>query len=191
MPFLSTEFSGLMVFEPRVFNDDRGYFFESYQRKVFAEAGITTDFIQDNEAKSTFGILRGLHYQVPPYAQAKLVRVVQGEVLDVVVDIRENSPTYGKHFSIRLSAENKKQLFIPRGFAHGYAVLSEEAIFCYKCDNYYSKAHEGGLRYNDPAIGIDWEIDLKQAILSERDENWPDLGGHRPVSGSKLSEISN
>lgn len=191
MPFLSTEFSGLMVFEPRVFNDDRGYFFESYQRKVFAEAGITTDFIQDNEAKSTFGILRGLHYQVPPYAQAKLVRVVQGEVLDVVVDIRENSPTFGKHFSIRLSAENKKQLFIPRGFAHGYAVLSEEAIFCYKCDNYYSKAHEGGLRYNDPAIGIDWEINLEQAILSERDEKWPDLGEHRPVGGSKLSEISN
>jgi dTDP-4-dehydrorhamnose 3,5-epimerase len=190
MPFLSTDFSGLMVFEPRVFTDDRGYFFESYQRKIFAEAGITTDFIQDNEAKSTFGILRGLHYQLPPYAQAKLVRVVQGEVLDVVVDIRENSPTYGQHFSLRLSAENKKQLFIPRGFAHGYAVLSEEAIFCYKCDNYYSKAHEGGLRFDDPALGIDWQIDLKQAILSERDKNWPDLGAHRKQGDSKVPEIS-
>lgn len=191
MPFHSTDFSGLMVFEPRVFKDDRGYFFESYQRKTFAEAGITTDFIQDNEAKSTFGILRGLHYQVPPYAQAKLVRVVQGEVLDVVVDIRKNSPTYGKHYSIILSAENKKQLFIPRGFAHGYAVLSEEAIFCYKCDNYYSKAHEGGLRYNDPALNIDWKIDLEKAILSERDETWPDLGNHRLENDVKLSEISN
>lgn len=179
MPFLSTDFSGLMVFEPRVFTDDRGYFFESYKRKIFADAGITTDFIQDNEAKSTFGILRGLHYQVPPYAQAKLVRVVQGEVLDVVVDIRKNSLTYGRHFSIRLSAENKKQLFIPRGFAHGYAVLSEEAIFCYKCDNYYSKAHEGGLRYDDPALEIDWQLDLEKAILSERDKTWPDLGEHR------------
>lgn len=179
MPFHSTDLPGLLVFEPRVFTDDRGYFFESYQRKVFADVGITTDFIQDNEAKSTRGILRGLHFQVPPYAQAKLVRVVLGEVQDVVVDIRKNSPTYGKHFSIRLSAENKKQLFVPRGFAHGYAVLSEEAIFCYKCDNYYSKAHEGGLRYNDPALEIDWEIDLEKALLTERDINWPDLGEHR------------
>lgn len=181
MPFRSTEFPGLLVYEPRVFNDDRGYFFESYQRKLFAEAGITTDFLQDNEAKSTFGILRGLHYQVAPYAQAKLVRVVQGEVLDVVVDIRKHSPTYGRHFSLRLSAENKAQLFIPRGFAHGYAVMSEEAIFCYKCDNYYSKAHEGGLRFDDPALGIDWEIDLEKAILSERDREWPDFGSHRPL----------
>lgn len=179
MPFLSTDFPGLMVFEPRVFTDERGYFFESYQRKAFAEAGITTDFVQDNEARSTRGILRGLHYQVPPYAQAKLVRVVHGEVLDVVVDLRETSPTYGKWYSIRLSGENKKQLYVPRGFAHGYAVLSEEAVFCYKCDNYYSKAHEGGLRYDDPAFGIDWEIDLSMAILTDRDKEWPDFWTHR------------
>lgn len=179
MPFIATEFPGLTVFEPRVFKDERGYFFESYQRKAFAEAGISTDFVQDNEARSTRGILRGLHYQVAPYAQAKLVRVVEGEVLDVVVDLRETSPTYGKWYGIRLSGENKKQLYIPRGFAHGYAVLSETAIFCYKCDNYYSKDHEGGLRFDDPAFGIDWEMDLDNAILSERDKIWPAFGEHR------------
>lgn len=178
MPFITTELSGLMIFEPRVFSDERGYFFESYQRKVFAEAGITTDFIQDNEAKSARGILRGLHYQVAPYAQAKLVRVVLGEVLDVVVDIRTHSSTYGQHYKVRLSAENKKQLYVPRGFAHGYVVLSEEAIFCYKCDNYYSKAHEGGLRFDDPALGIDWEVDTAELTLTERDRAWPLLGEH-------------
>ena len=179
MPFHSTEFSGLVIFEPRVFDDDRGYFFESYQRKLFTEAGISTDFVQDNEAKSTFGVLRGLHYQVAPYAQAKLVRVIEGEVLDVVVDLRKTEPTYGKWYSIRLSAKNKKQLFIPRGFAHGYVVLSESAIFCYKCDNFYSKAHEGGLAFNDPILGIDWEIDLEKAILSDRDKEWLGFGEHR------------
>lgn len=181
MPFHATELSGLMVFEPKVFIDDRGYFFETYQRKKFAEAGIATDFIQDNEAKSSRGILRGLHYQVAPYAQAKLVRVITGEVLDIVVDIRENSSTYGHSYSIRLSGENKKQLYIPRGFAHGYLVLSEEAIFCYKCDNYYSKAHEGGLRFDDPELDINWEIDPDKAILSERDKTWPGLGAHRKI----------
>lgn len=179
MPFIPTGLPGLIVFEPKVFADDRGYFLETYQRKLFAEAGITTDFIQDNEAKSTYGVLRGLHYQVPPYAQAKLVRVVEGEVLDIVVDIREGSPTYGKSYNIRLSAANKKQLYVPRGFAHGYVVLSETAIFCYKCDNYYSKAHEGGLRYDDPALGIDWDFDLQKATLSERDKEWPEFGQHR------------
>lgn len=179
MPFLSTDFPGLVVFEPKVFTDERGYFFESYQRKAFAEAGITTDFVQDNEARSTKGILRGLHYQLPPYAQAKLVRVVHGEVLDIVVDLRETSPTYSKWYGLRLSGENKKQLYIPRGFAHGYVVLSDEAVFCYKCDNYYSKAHEGGLRYDDPALGIDWQMDLSTAILTERDKQWPDFGAHK------------
>lgn len=181
MPFTATDFPGLMIFEPRVFGDARGYFFESYQRRVFAEAGITTDFVQDNEARSEYGVLRGLHYQVAPYAQAKLVRVVVGEVQDVVVDLRVTSPTYGRSFSIRLSAENRKQLYIPRGFAHGYAVLSESAIFCYKCDNFYSSEHEGGLRYNDPSLQIDWKIEPERVILSDRDTQWPDFGEHRPL----------
>lgn len=181
MSFQTTDLPGLLIYEPRVFADDRGYFFESYQRRTFADGGVTTDFIQDNEARSTRGILRGLHFQAAPYAQAKLVRVVLGEVLDVVVDIRRHSPTYGRHFKIRLSADNKRQLFVPRGFAHGYVVLSEAAIFCYKCDNYYSKEHEGGLRFDDPALDIDWEIDPADIILSERDRHWPDFGQHRDL----------
>ncbi len=178
MPFHSTPLPGLFVFEPRVFEDDRGYFFESYNSNTFKDRGVSADFVQDNEAKSTYGVLRGLHYQTPPFAQAKLVRVVEGEVLDVVVDIREDSHTYGQWYSIRLSAENKKQLFVPRGFAHGYVVLSSTAIFCYKCDNFYSKPHEGGVLYNDPNLNIDWEIDLSQAILSEKDKKQPVFGQH-------------
>lgn len=169
MPFWNAPIDGLIVFEPQVWEDARGYFFESYNRRTFAEAGITADFVQDNQARSSFGVLRGLHYQRAPFAQAKLVRVTEGEVFDVAVDIRENSPTYGQWYGLLLSAENKRQLFIPGGFAHGYVVLSPTAEFCYKCDNFYSKPHEGGIRYDDPTLGIDWQIDLNKAILSEKD----------------------
>lgn len=181
MPFHSTSIEGLTVFEPKVWADDRGYFYESYNLKTFFEGGITATFIQDNEAKSTYGVLRGLHYQVAPYAQAKLVRVLEGEVLDVVVDIRPHSATYGQSYSIKLSAENKKQLFVPRGFAHGYVVLSETAIFAYKVDNYYSKESEGGIIYNDPQLHVDWGIDLNDAILSNKDKVLPVLGEHRSL----------
>jgi len=173
MPFLDTPIEGLTIFEPQVWEDRRGYFFESYNRHTFAEAGITTDFVQDNQARSTYGVLRGLHFQKPPFEQAKLVRVTEGRVYDVAVDIREGSPTYGQWYGLLLSAENKRQLYIPRGFAHGYVVLSPTAEFCYKCDNYYSKTHEGGIRYDDPILQIDWHINLKDALLSEKDLGLP------------------
>ncbi|MBN8685070.1 MAG: dTDP-4-dehydrorhamnose 3,5-epimerase [Chitinophagales bacterium] len=175
MPFFPTPIEGLIVFEPAVFSDERGYFFESYNRRTWEQAGIQCDFVQDNQARSTRGVLRGLHYQSGEMAQAKLVRVVEGEVLDVAVDLRPDSATYGQWYGIRLSAENKKQLFVPRGFAHGYLVLSETAEFAYKCDNFYSKAHEGGLRYDDPKVGIDWGFDLSQVIVSEKDKELPYL----------------
>lgn len=179
MAMIQTPFPGLLVYVPRIFHDERGYFFESFNRRIWQEAGIDTDFVQANQARSSRGVLRGLHYQIEPMAQAKLVRVVEGEVLDVVVDLREDSPCYGKSFSIRLSAENKNQLYVPRGFAHGYIVLSEAAEFVYKCDNYYSKEHEGGIRYDDPALQIDWQYDLAQVIVSEKDQSLPFLGEHR------------
>ena len=178
MPFHPTPFPGLLVFEPRVFPDERGYFFESYNSRTWEEAGVTMQFVQDNQARSTRGVLRGLHYQTGDMAQAKLVRVLEGEVLDVVVDIREDSPTYGQWYGIRLSAENKKQLLVPRGFAHGYVVLSETAEFFYKCDNFYSKAHEGGIRFDDPGLRIDWEFDLSKAIVAEKDLALPYFGSH-------------
>lgn len=173
MPFIETGLPGLKVFEPRVFTDARGYFFEVYNEQLFSEAGINARFVQDNESKSQRGVLRGLHYQLDPMAQAKLVRVVEGEVLDVVMDIRKGSPTFGKVYSIVLSAENKKQLFIPRGFAHGFSVLSNTVIFQYKCDNFYSKESEGGIAYNDPSLAIDWGFDLSEAIVSDKDKNLP------------------
>ena len=179
MPFTETPIPGLIVFEPSVFQDARGYFFESYNQRMWAEAGVDAHFVQDNQARSTAGVLRGLHYQVGDAAQAKLVRVVEGEVLDVVVDIRPDSPTYGQWYSTRLSAENKRQLFVPRGFAHGYLVLSETAEFFYKCDNFYNKAAEGGIRYNDPALRIDWEFDLEQVLVSDKDLVLPEFGEHR------------
>ena len=179
MPFIPTPIPGLLVFEPQVWADERGYFFEAFNAETFKAVGIEANFVQDNQARSTFGVLRGLHYQLDSFAQAKLVRVLEGEVLDVVVDIRPQSPTYGQSYSIRLSAENKKQLFVPRGFAHGYVVLSPTAEFFYKCDNFYSKAHEGGIHYNDPLLQIDWEIDLNEAILSEKDQVLPYFGAHR------------
>lgn len=179
MPFTETSIPGLVVFEPRVFEDARGYFYESYNEQKFHEAGITAHFVQDNQSKSTYGVLRGMHYQVGEFAQAKLVRVLEGEVLDVAIDIREGSTTYGEWYSIRLSAANKKQLFIPRGFAHGFLVLSETAEFAYKCDNFYAKEAEGGILYNDPNLNINWEIDTKDLLLSEKDSVHPHLNSHR------------
>ena len=170
MNFIKTDIEGLVVVEPRVFEDDRGYFFESYNENEFIKNGINCKFVQDNQSKSTYGVIRGMHSQQGEHAQAKLVRVLKGEVLDVVVDIRKNSATFGKIFSIKLTAENKKQLFIPRGFLHGFAVLSEEAIFTYKCDNFYCKESEFGVRYNDPDLNIDWKIQKDKIIASEKDK---------------------
>ena len=169
MNIITTEIEGLLILEPKVFGDERGYFFESFSQREFEEKVCKTTFVQDNESKSGYGVLRGLHFQKPPFAQAKLVRVVRGKVLDVAVDIREDSPTFGKHVSVELSEENKRQLFIPRGFAHGFVVLSQETIFQYKCDNYYAPDHEGGILWNDPALGIDWKIAAEEVILSEKD----------------------
>ncbi len=168
-----TAIEGVVIIQPNVYLDQRGYFFESYSKRVFNEKVGNITFVQDNESMSTRGVLRGLHFQKAPYAQAKLVRVVQGEVLDVAVDIRRNSPTFGEHVAVKLSGENKRQLFIPRGFAHGYVVLSEEAIFQYKCDNYYMPEYEGGLLWNDPALKIDWLLATEEIILSEKDQRQP------------------
>jgi dTDP-4-dehydrorhamnose 3,5-epimerase len=178
MPFIETPIDGLLIFEPKVWDDPRGYFYESYNQKTFADGGVTTTFVQDNQSKSTRGVLRGLHYQTAPMGQSKLVRVIDGEVLDVAVDIRTGSPTYGKWFSIRLSAKNKRQLFVPRGFAHGYAVLSKKAEFVYKCDNLYSKPNEGGIRFDDPTLNIDWVLDPSEVLLSEKDSILPNFGQH-------------
>lgn len=178
MIFKKTNIADLFILEPRVFPDDRGYFFESFSKKAFENQGLNYHFVQDNESASVYGVIRGLHYQFGAYAQAKLVRVVEGEILDVVVDLRTDSKTYGKVFSIRLSSTNKKQLLIPRGFAHGFSVLSETAVFCYKCDNFYSKEHEGSIVYNDPTLNIDWEIEPDKALLSPKDLLNPKFGNH-------------
>jgi dTDP-4-dehydrorhamnose 3,5-epimerase len=167
MNFEKNSISGLCVITPRVFDDPRGYFFESYSKKSFIEAGITDDFVQSNQSLSQKGVLRGLHFQAPPHAQSKLVRVIQGSVLDVAVDVRKNSPTYGQHFSIVLSAENKKMFYVPLGFAHGFLTLEDNTIFSYKCGNYYNKASEQGILWNDTTLNIDWGID--DPILSEKD----------------------
>lgn len=179
MPFTEIGISGIILYEPKVWEDDRGYFYESFNEKIFKKAGIDRRFVQDNQALSSYGILRGLHYQVEPFAQAKLVRVIEGEVLDIAVDLREDSPTHGQWFGVHLSGENKLQLYVPRGFAHGYLVLSERALFSYKCDNFYSKAHEAGIIFNDPRLKIDWEIDLEKIVLSEKDKTLPQFGQHR------------
>lgn len=173
MPFIATDIKGLLVFEPRVFGDSRGYFFESYNENTFREAGVDIRFVQDNQSSSSYGVIRGLHFQLPPYAQTKLVRVLSGTILDVAVDIRQGSPTYGKAFMLELSAENKKQLLIPAGFAHGFSVLSEKAEVLYKCDTFYNKESEGGISYNDPALGIDWQIPGGNEIISEKDAVLP------------------
>jgi dTDP-4-dehydrorhamnose 3,5-epimerase len=169
MKFTSTDIKGLVVIEPTVFEDSRGYFFEAYNQSLFEKNGITTQFVQDNQSKSSYGVIRGLHYQLNPSAQAKLVRVLEGRILDVAVDIRKGSPTYGQHFDIELSAENKKQLYIPEGFAHGFSVLSETAIVLYKCNAFYNKASEGGIRFDDATLGIDWQVSAADAIVSEKD----------------------
>jgi dTDP-4-dehydrorhamnose 3,5-epimerase len=173
MKIISTPLKDLYIIEPVVFTDNRGFFFESYNESKLLDAGLNYNFIQDNHSKSTYGVLRGLHYQNNPYAQAKLVRATQGKVLDVVVDIRKNSPTYLQHFSLELSDENKLQLLIPAGFAHGFVVLSDTCEFLYKCDNYYNKSSEGGIAYNDPALNIDWMIPEEDIILSEKDTHNP------------------
>lgn len=173
MPFTQTDLPGLLIFEPKVHEDARGYFFESYNTNIFSSGGVDIKFIQDNQAKSSYGVIRGLHYQLNPFAQTKLIRALSGSILDAVVDLRKGSPTYGKSFSIELSAENKKQLLVPQGFAHGYSVLSETAEVLYKVDQFYSKESEGGVLYNDPAHGIDWGIPVDKQILSEKDLHNP------------------
>ncbi len=173
MNIIQTEIEGVVIIEPKVFGDERGYFFESFSQQKFVEQVCKTTFVQDNESKSRYGVLRGLHFQKPPFAQSKLVRVVQGKVLDVAVDIRKGSPTFGKHVAVELSAENKRQFFVPRGFAHGFVVLSDEAIFQYKCDNYYAPEHEGSVLWSDPALGIDWKIPFTDIILSGKDKESP------------------
>jgi dTDP-4-dehydrorhamnose 3,5-epimerase len=170
-----TYIKDLVVLTPAVFEDDRGYFFEGYNKSKLLDLGIDIDFVQDNQSFSKRGTLRGLHYQNSPFAQTKLVRVLQGEIVDVAVDIRRDSPTYGKHFGILLSSENKKQLLIPQGFAHGFSVLSETAVVSYKCDQYYHKLSEGGIRFDDASLNIDWGMDLSTAIVSDKDLVLPDF----------------
>lgn len=167
--FIDTKISGVKVFEPKIFADQRGSFFESYNKKLFHEAGITCDFIQDNQSISSYGVLRGLHFQTNEHAQAKLVRVLHGQVLDVCVDLRKNSATFGQYYSIELSSENNKQLFVPRNFAHGFLVLSKTAILAYKCDNFYNKTAESGLNYADPDLQINWLIEKSEIIVNQRD----------------------
>lgn len=174
MTVIETEIAGLLIVEPKVFGDQRGYFFESFNERDFRESsGLDIHFVQDNESKSLRGVVRGLHFQCPPYAQSKLVRVVKGEVLDVAVDIRRGSPTYGHHVAVRLTAESHRQFFLPKGMAHGFSVLSDEAIFQYKCDAYYNPASEGAIAWDDPQLGIDWLVSPAEALLSEKDKKHP------------------
>lgn len=175
MNVIQTEIPGVVIIEPKLFGDSRGYFFESFSERDFEENVARTHFVQDNESKSCYGVLRGLHFQKPPYAQAKLVRVIKGRVLDVAVDIRKGSPTYGKHVAVELTEDNHRQFFIPRGFAHGFAVLSEEAVFQYKCDNYYAPQSEGAVAWNDPDLDIDWGVPADKVLLSEKDSRHPRL----------------
>lgn len=181
MKVLTTDIEGILILEPEVFGDARGYFFESFSRRRFEAAAGRVDFVQDNESCSRRGVLRGLHFQRGDAAQAKLVRVVLGRVLDVAVDIRRGSPTFGRHVAAELSGENKRQMFIPRGFAHGFAVLSEEAVFQYKCDNYYTPGSEGGIAWDDPALGIDWRLPAAEILLSEKDRHNPPLSEAREL----------
>lgn len=169
MNFIKTKIKDVIIVEPRIFNDERGYFFESYNQKAFKAGGIDCNFVQDNQSKSSYGVIRGLHCQLGEHAQAKLVRVLQGKVLDVAVDIRRNSPTFGQYVAVELSDENQRQLFIPRGFLHGFSVLSETAVFSYKVDNFYCKESEFGIRYDAPEFNIDWQIPKDKVITSEKD----------------------
>lgn len=173
MKIKQTDFPGLFIIEPKIFSDSRGYFFESYNESVFKEKNIHYHSVQDNQSKSSYGVIRGLHYQLNPYAQSKLIRVLHGEILDVVLDIRKGSPTYGKTYSINLSETNSLQLLIPKGFAHGFSVLSESAIVFYKCDEFYAPQYERGIIYNDHTLQIDWKIDKENEIISEKDKKHP------------------
>lgn len=179
MNIIETNIDGVIILEPKVFTDNRGYFFESFSQKIFEEKVCKTTFVQDNESKSSYGVLRGLHFQKPPHAQSKLVRVIQGKVLDVAVDIRKGSPTFGQHVSVELSEENKRQFFVPRGFAHGFVVLSDEVIFQYKCDNYYAPDFEGAIAWDDPDLNIDWQISNDDIILSDKDKQ------HKPLKNAE------
>lgn len=173
MKMTRTDIEGLVVIEPRVFGDSRGYFFESFSQREFEKEVGQVRFVQDNESKSSYGVVRGLHFQKPPHTQSKLVRVVKGRVLDVAVDLRRDSKTYGKYFAVELTEDNHLQLFIPKGFAHGFAVLSDEAVFQYKCDEFYAPESEGAIAWNDPDIGVDWQIPEDKVILSEKDKKHP------------------
>jgi dTDP-4-dehydrorhamnose 3,5-epimerase len=173
MEVIKTDIEGVVIIEPRIFKDARGYFFESFSAKEFQEKVCQTTFVQDNESFSSYGVVRGLHFQKPPYTQSKLVRVIKGAVLDVAVDLRKGSPTYGKHVAVELTGENHRQLFIPKGFAHGFSVLSDEVLFQYKCDNFYAPQSEGGIAWDDPALQIDWRIPADKILLSEKDTKHP------------------
>jgi len=175
MNIIETGIQGVVIVEPQVFRDGRGYFFESFSRRRFVEEVADVDFVQDNESRSSYGVVRGLHFQKAPHAQAKLVRVVRGKVLDVAVDIRPDSPTFGKHVAVELSEDNHRMLFMPRGFAHGFSVLSDEAVLQYKCDSYYVPQSESGIAWNDPELAIDWKIPSEEVILSEKDKARPSL----------------
>ena len=170
MEVIKTEIEGVVIIEPRIFKDERGYFYESFSQREFEEKVCRTTFVQDNQSKSSYGVLRGLHFQKPPYSQSKLVRCIKGAVLDVAVDIRKGSPTFGKYVAVELTEDNHRQFFVPRGFAHGFAVLSDEAVFQYKCDNFYNKESEGAVAWNDPQLGIDWRVPADKIILSEKDK---------------------
>ncbi|MEO7801364.1 MAG: dTDP-4-dehydrorhamnose 3,5-epimerase [Ginsengibacter sp.] len=173
MPVVQTEFRDLLIFEPVVHDDSRGYFFESYNKNTLQGFGVTINFVQDNQARSVYGVLRGLHYQLEPHPQTKLMRVLDGAILDVAVDLRKGSPTFGKVYTVELSAQNKKQLLVPKGFAHGYSVLSPTAEVFYKCDEFYNKEHEAGINYNDPYLNIDWKVSPEDAIVSDKDQVQP------------------
>ena len=175
MEIIKTQIEGVVIIEPRLFKDERGYFFESFNQKEFEDKICKTKFIQDNESKSSYGVVRGLHFQKPPFAQSKLVRVVKGAVLDVAVDIRKDSPTFRQHVAVELTEDNHRQFFIPRGFAHGFSVLSKEVIFQYKCDNFYAPQSEGAIAWDDPDLGIDWQISIDDILLSEKDKSHPKL----------------
>ncbi|MCD8177156.1 MAG: dTDP-4-dehydrorhamnose 3,5-epimerase [Tannerellaceae bacterium] len=175
MEVIKTTIEGVVILEPQIFKDDRGYFFESFSQREFEEKVCKTVFVQDNESKSSYGVIRGLHFQKPPFSQSKLVRVLKGAVLDVAVDIRKGSPTFGQYVAVELTGDNHRQFFVPRGFAHGFAVLSDEVIFQYKCDNYYAPQSEGSLAWNDPSLDIDWGIEPDNVILSEKDKQHPNL----------------
>ena len=171
MEIIKTEIEGVVIIEPRIFKDERGYFYESFSQREFEEKVCRTVFVQDNQSKSSYGVLRGLHFQKPPYCQSKLVRCIKGAVLDVAVDIRKGSPTFGKYVAVELTEDNHRQFFVPRGFAHGFAVLSDEAVFQYKCDNFYNKESEGAIAWDDATLAIDWKIPAEKIMLSAKDSN--------------------